>query len=189
MTMSIAVRLGAACLAVAIVPPLGAMSISALDAAPASTLAGEFAFAFVVGSHGANGISAARPASPPAVRGGLVEGQVLSGISIVDALATAPPAGQVPAGSAFSDAELIAHVQDLGTGEVMATVVARCPTLDFETNAGSPFEQQVVCGGVRYSYAGTTHGIVVSRGTETAVSLPLSPGLYTVNGVPFLVEQ
>jgi hypothetical protein len=185
-----AVTCAAIGLAAAFLTPVGVASKPGAGANAAVAPAGEFAFAFVVGRHGAGGIYPEEAGAPAPMRPGtFAEGQVLTGPALVDALSTGSAQGAPGTGSAFKEAELIAHVHDLQTGEISSAVVAMCPTLDFETNVGSPFEQQVVCGKDRFAYAGTSKGIEITRAGETALSFRLEAGLYTLNGVPFLVGR
>ena len=88
----------------------------------------------------------------------------------------------------YKNVHLIGRFENKTTGEILSKVIAKCETLNFETASGQLFEDQVVCGGVRYSYDATKKGIKIIANGKTTSTLPLDKGVYMLNNVPFTVR-
>jgi len=88
----------------------------------------------------------------------------------------------------YKNVHLVGRFENKTTGEVLSKVISKCATLNFETAAGQLFENQVVCGDVRYSYDATGKGIDIIANGETTSTLPLDKGVYTLNDIPFTVR-
>jgi len=88
----------------------------------------------------------------------------------------------------YENVNLVGRYENKTTGEILSKVISKCATLNFETAAGQLFEDQVVCGDVRYSYDATGKGIDIIANGETTSTLPLDKGVYTLNDIPFTVR-
>ena len=88
----------------------------------------------------------------------------------------------------YKNVHLIGRFENKTTGEVLSKVISKCETLNFETASGQLFEDQVVCGNVRYSYDATKKGINIIANGKTTSTLPLDKGVYMLNDVPFTVR-
>ena len=112
-------------------------------------------------------------------------------ISTRDLLAALTPepteVNQRPA-SLFRHATLGLVFEDhmVGTQDVLA--LADCPTLDLETLDSMLQEQMALCGDQTFTYGVGEAGLEVLRDGEVILHLPLEPGVYSLNGVPFAVQ-
>ncbi len=173
-----------ASVAMAIVGP----ALSASPSGGAAQSATELAFAFVVGRHEAGTVLDARPDVKDASATDFTDGETMDAAAVLRGLTARSQEKRPGAGSAFINAELIAHLENVSAGGVSEEVIALCPTLDFEHNEGDPFEVEVSCGDRTIAYTVTAEGIAITTDGEVAYSYDLSPGAYMLNGVPFLVN-
>ncbi|MBK5951337.1 hypothetical protein CH339_16050 [Rhodobium orientis] len=147
----------------------------------------ELTFSFVV--NGAfDGVAGPIPRSRP-------DGQMATGVpeftvgTVVDsdevlAVLSTSQGGEGAVGSSlFTDAELVALLENASTGELVPVKLADCPTLTFERSGTRPFEQSVRCGDDLYSYDVTRKGVEILVNGEPQYSYALKAGLYRLNGV------
>lgn len=158
-------------------------------------VSGDFGFAFLVAGGEAGAMT---PGAASEVQGGgpasefeaseFEDGAMMTGDAVLEILGRSAVPAQAPGDSAYRDAELVAHLVDLSSGQVLQEVVAHCPTVDFETVGGALFEEQVSCGAIRYSYGVSERGIEIFADGKALMGYTLDKGVYRLNGVPFVIN-
>ena len=157
-----------------------------------------FAIAFTASPARGSGASS-RPVAPgrdagPAIHAagrptGIEDGQRLSSAEVLALLRRADrdAGADGSSSSLFGPSTLSIVFDDHGTGERRAIRLATCDALDFESGGAAPFTQQTVCDGALYAYGVGPNGLQITRDRAVVMQLPLEPGAYALNGVPFRI--
>ncbi|MGD1887992.1 MAG: hypothetical protein ACFB01_12900 [Cohaesibacteraceae bacterium] len=115
-------------------------------------------------------------------------GEQISTRDLLAVLASQPDQMLHGGTSLFHDATLGLVFQDHGLGSQDVLALAECPTLDLEMSDPILQGQSAYCGDHTFTYGVGTEGLEVLRDGEIVLHLPLEPGFYSLNGVPFAVE-
>lgn len=90
--------------------------------------------------------------------------------------------------SLLDNTTLTVAFQDHRSGQTEHLALADCDRLDFDDRSGTVFEARANCDGVYYTYGVGPGGLEIWREDEVAFQLPLEPGIYALNAIPFVVQ-
>lgn len=128
------------------------------------------------------------PTQSKAFNRALESGSPLTSTDLLGILVGGQTSSPSTRSSLLDDATLTVVFRDHRTGQSELLALAECEQLDFDDRSGTIFQARANCDGVFYTYGVGANGLEIWRGSDIAFQLPLEPGTYALNDVPFLVQ-
>lgn len=91
--------------------------------------------------------------------------------------------------SLFGASMLVGRLESVNDSNMIFFDVADCGSLDFDSVDGDLFEERAICDSDTYSYDLTEEGFRVLKNGETFWEIPLTAGVYRLNGVVLTIHD